>query len=180
MKKLLVLILTFIVMVSPLVSCVGGDKASDSAGIKGKTFDGGNISVFVPDNWKAFHGADIFDDYKDLGYDPNTIRIIKDGKDEMDIFTRPYMQISYYDSDIIMLEPSEGWYTDTKELESFKLDNYTWHGFTGKSDDYTILALWTNDTDQIEILAWIDQEKGSINLDDEDFQAILSSIKVNE
>ena len=135
MKKTLVLIMTFIVMVSLLVSC-GSDKANnepeDPADIKGETFDGGNISAFTPDNWAAFHGPDIFDDYPDIGYDPNVIRIIKDGKDEFDMFTNPYMQITYYDSDTIMMEPSQEWYTDTEEIEPFKLDNYTWYGFTGK------------------------------------------------
>ncbi len=181
MKKRIVLILSVVLMFSLLVSCGGGDKTSktqDPADIKGETFDGGNISAFVPKNWAAFHGTDIFDDYPDLGYDPNYIRLIKDGKEEFDIFSHPYMEIHYYDSDTIMLEPSKDWYDDGTNLEPLKLDNYTWQGFSAISSNYPVTILWTNDSDQMEILIFTEMDKGKVSLDDADVRAILSSIAV--
>ena len=53
--RMLTIMVTTIVMIFVFAGCGNSAKS-----VKGETFDGGNIEVFVPEGWKAFHGADVF------------------------------------------------------------------------------------------------------------------------
>ena len=55
MKNKLKLVVIFVALFSMIFAF-----SSCGAPIKGEVFDGGNIEVFVPEGWKAFHGADVF------------------------------------------------------------------------------------------------------------------------
>ena len=69
--RMLTIMVTTIVMIFVFAGCGNSAKS-----VKGETFDGGNIEVFVPEGWKAFRGADVFGDYEE-GYDPKTVSIGK-------------------------------------------------------------------------------------------------------
>lgn len=180
-KRLFCLLFTM-VLVFGLCSC-SDKKDSSSADSKksaGEKFDGGNISVLVPDGWMAFHGTDIFEEYKE-GYDPNVINIGKDAKNEYDLFSKPYIQIKLFPSETTMTKPFKELYTETKDLNAAKYGKYTFNGFTAKSGDYPIAMLWTEgDQDQLTITIWREIEGQKIDIDEEDVKSILSSIEVTK
>lgn len=176
MKKVIVSLLAVLMCLAVFAGC-GSSGTQGDPEVSGETFDGGNVSALVPDGWMAFHGTDVFGDYEE-GYDPNVIQICKGAKSELDMFSKPYMQINYYGADTTMMTPGKEWYDDTADLEPMNLGNYTWNGFTGVSMEYPIAILWTEDGDaQFQISIWLEMEDGKISLDDADVQAIIASIQ---
>lgn len=99
--RMLTIMVTTIVMIFVFAGCGNSAKS-----VKGETFDGGNIEVFVPEGWKAFHGADVFGDYEE-GYDPNTVSIGKGAESELDLFTKPMVHITYSGKDRTLSMPSK-------------------------------------------------------------------------
>lgn len=178
-KRLFCLLFT-LVLVFGMCSC--GNKKDGSSGDAtksgGETFDGGNISILVPDGWMAFHGTDVFKDY-DEGYNPNVINIGKGVEKELDLFSKPYIQIEFYPSDKTMSKPYKELYTDVKDLDPITYGKYTFNAFTAKSSDIPIAQLWTEgDQDQLMLSIWTENGGEKISLDDDDVKSILSSIEV--
>ena len=99
--RMLTIMVTTIVMIFVFAGCGNSAKS-----VKGETFDGGNIEVFVPEGWKAFHGADVFGDYEE-GYDPNTVSIGKGAESELDLFNKPMVHITYSGKDRTLSMPSK-------------------------------------------------------------------------
>lgn len=185
MKKILVIAVAIMLVMAVFAGCSsnGDTGAADaaegdgaqSAEVSGETFDGGNISVLVPDGWMAFHGVDYFEDY-DEGYDPNVVNVVKDGEDEFSMFTNPYIQIYYYGADSDMYVAKE-LYEDAEDIDPITLGNYTWEGFTAESLDMPFTLLYTEDgDDQFQVTIWTKTDEGEISLDDADAQAIIASI----
>ena len=163
-----------------LVGCSKDPAVTDPADITGETFDGGNISALVPDGWMGFHGADYFEEYAE-GYDPNVIQIAKGAKSEWDLFSKPYIMISYFGSDNPMMEPTKEFYEEAADIEPITIGNYTWNGFTGKSIGTPIAVLWTGEeaADQIQITMCL-ENGDKISLEDADVQAIIASINISK
>lgn len=171
MKKILTIVLTMVMSLG-LVAC--GNK------VKGETFDGGNIEVFVPEGWKAFHGPDIFDDYEE-GYNPNVVQIGKGVKDELDLFSYPMIDITYSGDDNTLYKPSKDIYEDGKDIKDIKTEDYTWEGFTAKSLGYPIAILFTEVGDeQIQVSITLENGDQKITLEDDDVLAILEGIKIKK
>ena len=167
-----------IALVLAMVFCF---TACSSAGekVSGKTYDVGNFTVLVPDGWNEVTSADTFDEY-DGDTNPNTISLVKGGSDSSDMFNYPSVNITYYDEDKQMADPSQlkDYYDDVEDIDDIKGGNYTWSGFTCTSIGYPLAILWTEkDGAQIQASVWTDMSKGSISLEDKDFLAILDSIK---
>ena len=99
------------------------------------------------------------------------------GKEQMDMFSKPYMQINYYGADTTMMTPGKKWYDDTADLEPMNLGNS--HGMVSPVSAWVSIAiLWTEDGDaQFQISIWLEMEDGKISLDDADVQAIIASIQ---
>ena len=175
MKKLAVILMSLLLVFS-LAAC--GDGGNGGA-VKGETVDTTVFSVLVPDGWKSFNAVDVFDEYTDLGYDPNGLNIYKGAESDGDMFTCPGLNISYFGPDTTMLAPDKAWYEGAVDIESFTTGDYTWQGFTYDYDSYKMGVLWTDSPVQLTVNLTMGSTDGSISLDDADVQAILGSIAVD-
>lgn len=201
-KKVIALLLALVLCTAMLVGCAGdkedktdegknntsdvtdegknnttdeGKNNTSNETAKGETYDAGNVSVLVPDGWKAFPVTDAFEEY-DGEYDPTAVQVCKGGEEEWDIFTKPYMQINYYPDNSMYV--SSDWYDNVVELEPMQIGGYTWNGFTGTSLDYPMAVLYTDGDVQIQVSITLENTDGKISLDDADVQAIIASIQV--
>ena len=173
--RVLTIMVTAFVMIFVFTGC--GDSAKS---VRGETFDGGNIEVFVPEGWKAFHGADTFGDY-DEGYDPNVVSIGKGADSELDLFSKPMMHITYSGKNRTLSMPSKELYKDGKDIEDIRTDDHTWRGYTATSVGYPIAVLFTEDGDeQIQVAVTLENGDEKISLEDADVLAILEGIKVKK
>ena len=173
--RMLTIMVTTIVMIFVFAGCGNSAKS-----VKGETFDGGNIEVFVPEGWKAFHGADVFGDYEE-GYDPNTVSIGKGAESELDLFNKPMVHITYSGKDRTLSMPSKELYKDGKDIEDIKTSDHTWRGYTATSVGYPIAVLFTEDGDeQIQVAVTLENGDEKISLEDADVLVILEGIKVKK
>mgnify|MGYP001054167195 FL=1 len=173
------LLILALAMLLALTACGGGSPENPSE-VKGETFDAGNISALAPKGWKAFPVSDLFDEYEGDN-NPNSMQICKDGDDEWDLLSKPYVMITYYGPEASFYS-SKDWYDNVEDIESFTLGNYTWEGYTCTSLDYPYTILETIDGDiaiQVDILEK-SSDKLEIALEDVDVQAIIASITVTE
>lgn len=178
MKKLVVVLMS-VLLVFSLAACGDGGNGGNGGAVKGETVDTTVFSVLVPDGWKSFNTSDIFDEYTDLGYDPNGLNIYKGAESDWDMFTCPGLNISYFGPDTTMLAPDKAWYEGAEDLESFTTGAYTWQGFTYTIGDYGMGVIWTDSPIQLTVSIVLSSSNGSISIDDADVQAILASIAVD-
>lgn len=170
-----IVLIAIFMMISVFAGC--GDSAKY---VKGETFDGGNIEVFVPEGWKAFHGADTFGDYEE-GYNPNVVSVGKGVEDELELLSKPMVHITYSGEDRTLTMPSKDLYQDGKDIRDIKTDEHTWKGYTATSIGYPIAVLFTEDGDeQIQVTVTLENGDEKISLEDADVQAILEGIKVKK
>lgn len=170
--KTLTVIAAAFIMVFVLVGCGGAVNS-----VKGENFDCGNFEVFVPEGWQAYHGTDVFEEYEE-GYDPNVVNIGKGVESELELFSKPMINITYSAGEKELIIPSKEIYEDGKDLEEFTTGEYTWNGFTATSLGYPIAVLFTEKGD-MQIQANITLENGDmkVSLEDADVLAILERIK---
>lgn len=144
--------------------------------VKGETFDGGNIEVFVPEGWAAYHGPDIFDDYEE-GYNPNVVYLGKGSKSDADLFNVPMVNITY-SADKSMVTPTKDYYEEAKDIKDIETDEYTWKGFTAVSMGYPVAILFAEKGDvQIQVNVSLEGDEDKVTVEDADFIAILNGIK---
>lgn len=155
-------------------------SVSCGSSIKGETFDGGNIEVFVPEGWKAYHGADPFDSYEE-GYNPNEVNIGKGVENELQLFGKPMLNIVYSGKDRTLYMPTKDIYENGKDLKDITTGEYTWKAFTAESLGYPIAVLFTEVGDeQLQVSLTLENNGEKISLEDEDVLAILERIKIKE
>ncbi len=173
--RILTVLVTACMMMFLFAGCGNSAKS-----VKGETFDGGNIEVFVPDGWKAFHGPDTFGDYEE-GYNPNSVNIGKGVEEELELFSKPMVQVTYSGKGKTLTMPSKDLYEDGKDIEDIKTEEHTWKGYTATSIGYPIAVLFTEDGDeQIQVSITLENGDEKISLEDADVQAILEGIKVKK
>ena len=173
MKNKLKLVVIFVALFSMIFAF-----SSCGAPVKGEVFDGGNIEVFVPEGWKAFHGADVFGDYEE-GYNPNVVSIGKGVEDEFELYSKPMVHITYSGKDRTLNMPPKELYENSKDIKDIKTDQYTWKGYTAISMGYPIAVLFTEfGNEQIQVSVTMENGDMKIDLNDADFKAILEGIKV--
>ncbi len=183
MKKFWITLLALALAALTLCGCSGGGKdgggnaAQEPAQVTGETYDGGNLTVLVPEGWMAFNGVDFFDEYEE-GYDPNVVRIAKNAESEWDLFSKPYIEVEYYGPDASMVEPYRDAYEDPEDLEPLSLGDYTWQGFTGKSlMEQPMAVLWTEKGEhQFQATLYLESGDSKISLEDAEVLAILESV----
>lgn len=182
MKKILVLMLVFVMSLTLFVGCgedskKENDNNGDNGKINGETYDAGNVSAFVPEGWKAFPVPDVFADEPNT-MDPNALRICKGGKTDADIFTKPYVQINYYGEDTTLAIPSKDFYDNAVDLAPVTYGDLTWNGFTADSMGTPIAILWAENGDiQYQLSFFLGTSEETISLEDADVKAIIESVK---
>lgn len=145
--------------------------------VKGETYRTSKLSVLVPEGWKAFSKADIFDKYPGEQGDPTGVLIYKGAKDDLDVFRKPGITIDYYPPDSAMGALKDH-YPDRKERQPVTTGPYTWERFSTVANDHPLTVLTVKEPHQIQVAVWEDVEKQKISLEDADLKAILASIKI--
>lgn len=188
MKKLIALLLALAMMVC-FAACGDEQKPTESdttptqnnpgpaVESSGETYDAGNVSVLVPDGWKAFPVSDMWSDDPDAT-DPDQVNVVKGGETDFDLLSKPYIQIVHYEPGS-MMTPSKDFYDTAEDVAPITTGDLTWEGFQaeGMLGD-TFILLWTTNADghQFQINVFNETNEGTITLDDADVQAILASI----
>ena len=166
-------VLAALIVVFTMIFVFAG--CADSAkSVKGESFDGGNIEVFVPE------GPDTFGDYEE-GYDPNVVSIGKGAESDFDLFNKPMVHITYSGKDRTLTMPPKELYQDSQDIKDIKTDNHIWKGYTATSIGYPIAVLFTEYGDeQIQVSLTLENGEEKISLEDADVIAILEGIKVKK
>lgn len=184
MKKLIALLIA-LSMVVCFAAC-GGNENNDgpnagnkepAAEITGETYDAGNVSVLVPDGWKAFPVFDMWSD-EENATDPDQVNVVKGGETDFDLLTKPYIQIVHYEPGG-MVTPSKEYYENAADVESITAGDLTWEGFSGEGllGD-TLIVMWTTNADghQFQLNIFNKTDAAEFALTDADVLAILGSI----
>lgn len=182
MKKLITLLLA-LSMLFCLIACGdnGGENSEKTNNtleqITGETYDAGNVSVLVPDGWKAFAVADIWSE-EENATDPDQINIVKGGESEFDLLSKPYIQVIHYEPESMMV-PSKDFYENAADLDPITSGSLTWEGFSGEGllGD-TLIVMWTTNADghQFQLNVYNKTDNGEFAMTDADVLAILESI----
>ena len=150
---------------------------TDDGKINGETYDAGNVSALVPNGWKAFPVPDVFAEEPNT-INPSALRICKGGETELDIFSKPYVQINYYGEDTTLVTPSKGFYNNAVDITPITYGELIWNGFTADSMGYPVAILWAENGDiQYQLSFCLGSSGATISLDDADVQAIIESVK---
>ncbi len=183
MKKLFAILLALTLLLT-LCACgekaenndANNDKGEDAPVVAaGETYNVGDFSIYVPGGWKALPVADVFAEEADA-VDPTVIQICKGGESDLDIYTKPYIRLSYFGPDIEMYK-DKSFYEDVKDLEPVVAGNYTWEAFSCTSFGYAMTILWTADGDhEYQAVVYTDQQDGTISVADADVLEILKSM----
>ena len=182
MKKLLALLMAGMLLFS-MAAC-GGDETAEGGNDGGETaqsevYDAGNVSVAVPSGWKAFEVKDTFGADPNAA-DPDLIEIAKDAETEIDLFTNPYIKISYFGKETTMMGISKDIYDGAADVAAFTAGSLTWEGFTASVSENTMAVLTAVDEAtgaQFQAEVWLKTSAGEISLEDSDVLEILGSVK---
>lgn len=186
MKKIISLLLVLLVCVAVFAACggeegnaesgaAGGAEASDSAA-QDTTYDVGEFTVTVPGGWMVIPVKDTF------GSDPaanktDSVRICKGASSEFDLYTKPYVELTFWGADTQGVMPPKSAYKVTTDLESFTTGAHTWTGYSAETSMGKKLAILWEDTGdlQYQVTLWTEADDGNISVDDADVQKILAS-----
>lgn len=182
MKKLLSLLMVLMMLFS-FAAC-GGDDASESgadgeAAVKSEVYDAGNVSAAVPEGWKAFAVKDFMGEDSNAN-DPDTFQIGKDAENDFDLFSKPYIKITYFDKETTVMKVTKDFYENGADLKAIKAGALTWEGFTADSAGNKLAVLFAVDEAtgaQFQADVWLKTTAGEISLEDADVLAILGSVK---
>ncbi|MCQ2529645.1 MAG: hypothetical protein MJ086_00090 [Lachnospiraceae bacterium] len=128
MKKRITLILAAIlvcVMAFAMTACGGGSNGggSNGGGSKGTTLDVGDFTVEVPSGWKSFESTDMFGEQDAEGNYPvktDQIYLVKGGKSEFDVFSKPCVTVTYYANETVESQTTGlSWFVDEMTEKEF-------------------------------------------------------------
>lgn len=172
-----ILSVLMVVAVAVGLSACGGET-SDPSKVKGETHDTGKFSVLVPDGWmvnEVSFGGEV-DEY--------SVQIFKGAKDEMDMFSTPYMYIRSgmtKDTTGPAIDIAEAYSSDTAEqLNALTTGEYTWDAAkadTGSSSYGEMFIVTADEPYKFQVDIASEKDGKKISLEDADVQAILASLK---
>ncbi len=147
-------------------------------------FTTGEVEITLPDKWKVPGANETMDGYIDKEARTDMIQVVKNMKEELDIFDKPSIQINYYNKSTEMSKANKAYYKEAENIEPIQLANYTWNGYQADSLGPPLALLFANankaEDDQFQVVICMNTGgKGaeSISVKDEDVLAIISSIK---
>ena len=181
MPKTITLFLTLSISLTLLSACAQNDPStkdsveSTATTVKGEIYDSGVISVLVPDLWMAFEST------LNGENDPSTIVVGKKFESESDLMNKPYVQIQYSENkgeSQAKLDNAKALFDDAKDIEPIKSAGRTWNGFTYTTSNIPGFYFVTSDGKDEFVLSGLSENNNEIiTFDDEEFLAILDSIK---
>lgn len=189
MKKWIAILLTLTLLTGLLAAC-GQEEAPAPQGtaaptendqpapqVKGETFDVGNYTVLVPEGWKAFPVKDFWSDDENA-VDVDQVNIVKGGETDLDVLSKPMIQIVHYEPDYILLSARD-YYENTEDVAPISVGALTWEGFSAE-DLYgapmVILTAKAPDGHQYQASLFYQTDAGSYQLTDAGLLAILASV----
>ena len=119
----------------------------------------------------------------ELSGEPITYKtqIYKGAKEEIDMWSTPSVQITYWkDSEEDILTSAKSAYDDTKDIDPVTIGDYTWKGFTGTNSDKPVTYLYSVEAGPFGVAVYTEVNGKTISLEDADFQAIMASLKVTQ
>lgn len=147
------------------------------AAITGETYNAGNVSALKPDGWMAVPTMDMWSDDPNAT-DPDQFTLVKDGKSEFDVLSKPNIQVIHYEPESMMV-PSKDLYEGAQDLAPITAGSLTWEGFSGK--DFmgnSLIILWSTNAagHQFQLNIFNETDAGKFLLTDADVMAILESV----
>ncbi len=156
------------------------DAVKENAAPVDTVYDVGEITVAVPEGWKAFNNIDIHAE-DPCTISKNSINVCKGGVVETDILTKPYIKLDYRGKDIYLAAPMKLFYDNVVDIAPFELGGRTWEGFSCDSLGYPIVMLYIDEgNDQYMVTISRGQGDDAISLEDEEVRRIISSLTVKE
>ena len=144
--------------------------------VGGELYDAGNVTVLVPEGWKGFPDLDVFAE-EEGAMDPDILNVSKGGQSDVDLFTKPYVRITYFGPDIQMGKPDASWYENVEDIDSFTTGDHQWYGFYCESLGAPLAILWCEEGDiQYQATMSLGSGDEAISHEDADVQAILASV----
>lgn len=142
----------------------------------GELYDAGNVTVLIPEGWKAFPDLDVFAE-EEGAMDPDILNVSKGGQTDLDLLTKPYVRINYFGPDILMMKPDSSWYDNVSDIEPFTTGEHQWFGFSCESLGTPLTILWCEEGDvQYQATLTLGSGAEAISHEDADVQAILASV----
>lgn len=194
MKKKLTLILAALlvcVMAFAMTACGGGNggggnSGGGNSGKKGDVADIGDFTVVVPSGWAKFDSTDPFGEQDDKGNYPvktDQCYLVKGGKTDLDVLTKPCLTITYYpDQDVDLQYESLSWFVDGMTDIDYSINGVACKAVETKSED-----LFEEGKYNISYYIFLPLSKGCVSFnfsgdelkpDDADVKAILESVEV--
>lgn len=191
MKKWIAIVLTLTLLTGLLAAC-GQEEAPAPQGtaapsenkqpaeapqVKGETFDVGNYTVLAPEGWKAFPVQDIWSDDVNA-MDPDQVNIVKGGETDLDMLSKPMIQIVHYEPDYTLMSAKD-YYENAEDVAPITAGSLTWEGFSSTDimgNPMVILTAKAPDGHQYQASLFYQTDAGSYQLTDADLLAILASV----
>lgn len=182
-KKFLAVIAAAVLVCSLLTACGnagsssdGSDRSTSGAAESLNVYDTGMFTVSLPDGWTAVAVEDKLQKYDGVT-DPEQLYIIKGGTKTEDIFSYPYIWVSYY-KDANTFASAKSMYQDSQDLDPMQIGSRTWEGYKYTSSGYPGTCLTCKQDGSLwACLFVLENGKRSISIQDEDVKTILSSLK---
>lgn len=189
MKKWIAILLALTMLAGLLAACgqeetpapqnnaTEGNHAAEAPQVNGETFDVGNYTVLVPEGWKAFPVQDFWSDDANA-VDADQINIVKGGETDLDVLTKPLVQIAHYAPDFTLLSAKD-YYENAEDVAPITAGGITWEGFSAEDlmgSPVVILTATAPDGHQYQASVFYQTDAGAFQLTDNDFLAILSSV----
>ena len=156
-----------------------GSRSMGVSDLHGDTvFDVGEITVAVPQGWKAFVNFDIHADEPGT-LSTNSVTVMKGATSDINYYLNPYVKLDYRGKDIYLAPPMKLFFDNVVELEPITLGGRCWQGFKGESLGYPSVMLYIDEgDDQYLVSVSCGKGEGAISLDDDEVRRIIASLTV--
>lgn len=151
------------------------EKPAEDVG--GELYDAGNVTVLVPEGWKAFPDVDVFAE-EEGALNPDVLNVSKGGETEFDLFSKPYVRITYFGPSVTMMKPDKEWYDNPEDVAPFTTGDHAWYGFTCESLGVPLAVLWCEEGNhQYQATLTLGSGSDTISHENTDVRAILASVR---
>ncbi len=169
----------YLAVVVAVLLCGGAFAAFGCCDSEADTvFDAGEITVAVPNGWKAFGSIDVHAE-ENGAVSKSSVIVCKGGTYDTDIFTKPYVKLDYRGKDIYLAPPLKVFYDNIVDLAPLELGGHTWECFSFDSLGYPMVMLYVDEgDDQYLVTISCGLGEDAISLNDAEVKRIIASLTV--